>query len=345
MMTNRFRPDLAKGTASKAIMNLIKARSFFLTMAFAALSGTTAITAFGGGVVITALGGGAVIAALGSGSAFAGGIATDVIAPHRALYEIELRSVKSGAQLSNLSGRMYFEWKRDCDAWNTDNRSVLYYTYTDGTTTRINSDFITREDLKGKDFNFSAKRSTDGKTIEEYRGYASGEKAVYSIPAGHVVELPRGTMFPMGHTAEIMARMKKGEKYFTVPLFDGSDDKKPPEVSVFIGADTKAPEAILASKKVDTGLIASPAHKMHIAFFPSDSDSDASDYEMDLVAHDNGVVSDIDITYDSFSIRQKLVALQKVDAPDNCGADHATDARPAPANLSPAKPAPAVKGK
>lgn len=272
------------------------------------------------------------VAVLCGTPAFAGGITADAIAPHRALYEIELTSVKSGSQLSGLSGKMYFEWKRDCDAWNTDNRSVLYYSYSDGTTTRVNSDFITREDLKGKDFNFSAKRSSDGKVIEEYRGHASGEKAVYSIPAGHVVDLPRGTLFPMGHTAEIMHRMKGGEKYFTVPLFDGSDDKNPPEVSVFIGSGTKAPEAVSGSKKVDTALMASPAHKMHIAFFPADSDTDASDYEMDLIAHDNGVVSDIDITYNNFSIRQKLVALQKIEAPANCSAE-------------PAKPAPAVKGK
>jgi len=254
-----------------------------------------------------------------TGLARAGGITADAIAPHRALYEIVLTSAKSGGQLSNLSGRMFFEWRRDCDAWTTDNRSILHYTYADGTASRINSDFATREDLNGKNFDFSTRRVSDGSTLEEYRGHASNNKAVYTVPAGHVVNLPKGTMFPMQHTMEILDRMQRGDRYFSVPLFDGSDDKNPPEVSVFIGAPSKAPTPLYAARNVDQGLLASPAHRMHIAFFPTDDDSgDAADYEMDMIAHNNGVVSDIDIVYDNFSVKQRLVALEKLERPASC---------------------------
>jgi hypothetical protein len=52
-----------------------------------------------------------------------------------------------------------------------------------------------------------------------------------------------------------------------------------------------------------------------MAFFPLANDSESSDYEMDVVLHDNGVISAMTVDYGEFSVSQKLVALEKVDAP------------------------------
>lgn len=250
------------------------------------------------------------------------GIAAVAVAiqPHRALYEVTLSSVKSGGQLVDIRGKMYFEWKKTCESWTTDHRSSLMYEYADGTSARINSDFASYETLDGKDLNFSSRRENNGVPFEEFRGHASinanaDGNATYSIPGNLNFKLPKNTLFPMQHTFEILQRAKKGEKFFNATLFDGSDDQGPQQVNVFMGEKVDPLKGVRLNKQIDAKLLAAPAHRMRLAFFPSKKDSSAAEYEMDLVALDNGVVSDIQIVYDTFTITQKLVALQSVDAP------------------------------
>lgn len=241
------------------------------------------------------------------------------IVPHRALYEVTLSSVKGG-QLVDIRGKMYFEWKKTCESWTTDHKSSLMYEYTDGTSARIDSDFASYETLDGKTLNFSSKRQNNGVAFEEFRGHAALDsgtdgKATYSLPNQINVTLPKNTFFPMQHTVEILNRARKGEKFFNATLFDGSDDQGVQQVNVFIGGPTDAAKGVKASKTLDVNLLKSPAHRMRLAFFPENDDAGAADYEMDLTALDNGVVSDIKIVYDTFTISQKLVALERIDLP------------------------------
>lgn len=240
--------------------------------------------------------------------------------PHRAIYEVSLSSIQSGGQLVDIRGKMFFEWKRTCESWTTDHRSTLVYEYADGTSSRINSDFASYETLDGKDLSFSSRRENNGALFEEFRGHAklsanAEGDAVYSVPGELNFKLPKNTFFPMQHTDEILARAKKGEKFFNATLFDGSDDKGPQLVNVFIGGKADAMQGLKVNKDIDLSLLKSPAHKMRLAFFPAEDESAEAEYEMDLVALDNGVVSDIKVIYDTFTITQKLVALQKIDMP------------------------------
>lgn len=247
------------------------------------------------------------------------------IQPHRALYEVSLSSVQSGGQLIDIRGKMFFEWKKTCESWTTDHRSSLIYEYADGTSARINSDFASYETLDGKNLNFSSRRENNGVPFEEFRGHASLQantdgNATYSIPDKLNFKLPKNTFFPMQHTSEILDRAKRGEKFFNASLFDGSDDQGPQQVNVFIGGKADATQGVHMNKAIDKNLLNSPAHSMRLAFFPSEDDAGspgagAAEYEMDLIALDNGVVSDIEIIYDTFTISQKLVALEKIDIP------------------------------
>ncbi|MBU6235430.1 MAG: DUF1849 family protein [Alphaproteobacteria bacterium] len=266
----------------------------------------------------------------GASSASAAGVSGMV--PHRALYQVTLSSVKSGGQLVDIRGKMYFEWKKTCESWTTDHRSTLLYEYSDGTSSRINSDFAAYESLDGKDLNFSSRRENNGTLFEEFRGHASlnasaDGSAEYTVPGNLKFKLPRDTFFPMQHTDEILARARKGEKFFHASLFDGSDDKGPQQVNVFIGEAVDPMKNLKVTKDIDLALLKAPAHKMRIAFFPTEDDASTAEYEMDLVALDNGVVSDIDVIYDNFTISQKLVAIQPLDMPA-CTANSSYGAKP-----------------
>lgn len=241
---------------------------------------------------------------------------------HRAVYSIEMIEKHSGSQIVNLSGRMYFEWKKTCDAWATDHRFNLVYDYVDSPPMRITSDFATYERQSGHAFDFNSRRRRDGELYEELRGQANitapnvPGHAAYTMPDTLTFDLPPGTLFPMAHTLAVLDTARSGEKFFNATIFDGSDDQGPSEVNAFIGPMIENPAAGFAdSKDIDSTLLAGPAWSIRLAFFPLSLNETGSDYEMNVVFHDNGVISDMVVEYKDFTVSQTLVALEKLDAP------------------------------
>jgi hypothetical protein len=237
------------------------------------------------------------------------------IAPHKALYDIKLAGLKSGSQIVNISGQMLYEWQPTCEGWLANHRFNLLYEYADNQPMRITSDFSTFESFDGKSLDFTSQRKRDGQLFEEFRGRAvydengKGE-AVYSLPNGLEFQLTPGSMFPMQHTANILKSISEGKKFFHARVFDGADEEGPVDINAFIGKKIDPVSVKSAGKEINAELLASPAHNLRLAFFPVNSDAPTADYEMDMNLHENGVVSDMLIEYDDFSVSQKLRALE-----------------------------------
>ncbi|HEY8189326.1 MAG TPA: DUF1849 family protein [Micavibrio sp.] len=245
------------------------------------------------------------------------------IAPHKALYKIEMISKRSSAQVLNIAGEMYFEWKPVCDAWETTHRFNLNYEYADTAPMRITSDFITYEGYKGDTFDFNSRRRRDGEMYEELRGHAempgakAAGKAAFTLPDDLEFDLPPGTLFPMAHTVNVLKAAREGKKFYTATIFDGSDDQGPAEVTAFIGKQVNALARVKAGAAIDAALINTPAWDVRLAFFPLLGGETESDYEMNAIFHDNGVISDMVVDYKDFSVTQKLVALEEI-KPETC---------------------------
>lgn len=238
--------------------------------------------------------------------------------PHKALYKIDLASTRSGSQIVNISGEMYYEWRASCDAWISDHRFDLLYEYADNAPMRITSDFSTYEAYDGDTLDYTSRRKRDGVLFEELRGHAKiketgvGE-AVYTMPEGLHFDLPRGSVFPLGHSRLMLENIKSGNTLFKSVIFDGSDEEGPVEVNAFIGKPVNAMAKLQGVENLDTSLLNTPAWNVRLAFFPLKDDAAAADYEMDMVFHQNGVISSMLIEYDDFSITQELVALEPLE--------------------------------
>ncbi len=244
------------------------------------------------------------------------------VTPHKALYAIDLVSTRSGSQIVDIKGKMFFEWKPSCDAWITDHRFNMSYEYADSPPMQIVSDYSTFESFDGKSFNFSSQRKRDGELYEELRGGAEkddkGGKAVFTMPEDLSFDLTAGTLFPMAHTLELVRHIKAGDKFFSATIFDGSDNEGPAELNSFIGPPIKDEDRIKPGKGIDMSLLDGPARKVRMAFFPLGATEEFADYEMDAVFHENGVISDMTIEYNDFAVSQKLIAIEKVE-PEDCG--------------------------
>ena len=244
--------------------------------------------------------------------------------PHKALYDIKLANVRSGSQILNISGQMFYEWQKTCDAWVTNHRFNLMYEYADSAPMRITSHFSTYEPFDGQSLNFTSQRKRDGELFEEIRGSAkvkrdAGGIATFTMPAELEYDLPDGALFPIAHSFAVAQKIREGKKFYNAVIFDGSDEEGPVSVNTFIGKPVDNIEQTKASSggkfdyaALDKGLLESPAHNVRLAFFPLNDEEATSDYEMALVFHENSVISDMVIEYDDFSVKQTLIAAEKM---------------------------------
>ena len=244
------------------------------------------------------------------------------LVPHKALYKVELESARSGSQVVNISGQMYYEWGYDCDAWTSKHRFNVLYEYADSPTMRITSDFSNFEAFDGSTLDYSVIREQNGKQYEEIRGHADAYAdkegaAIFNQPPGLTHELPAGTLYPTMHTIKVIEAAKEGKKFYNAVIFDGSDDEGPVEINAFMGKKRDGLQGFEEENVViDKELLKGSAQEIQLAFFPLKENKEEVDYEMQLVLHHNSVISDMVIDYGDFSVSQKLVALEKSSADD-----------------------------
>lgn len=231
---------------------------------------------------------------------------TSDIAPHRAVYKMKLSSVKNGSNVSDVSGRMAFEWRDVCDGWAIQQHMKMRFSYSDGGDQDIESTELTWEAKDGKTYNFNIRRTADGQEIERYRGKAiqkpDGAVAVsYTVPQDKKLDLPSGTLFPTAHTKLVLHEAANGEKFFSRRIFDGSDAEGSVDISAFILPKRDAGKPFNARIK-NSPLLADSPWPVHMAFYEAGSETGEPNYEMDISLLPNGVAPQIKIYYSDFSV-------------------------------------------
>ncbi len=180
-------------------------------------------------------------------------------------------------------------------------------------------------------FQFNSERQENGEQGEQLRGSIeagknTAGKAVYSRPPELSFDLPEGYYLPVHHTSEIIRHAREGKKIFHAVLFDGTDAEGPVEVNAIITKPLTAEELAEIGKdapkgSIDAKLLAGPAWRVRMAVFPlypkDRQESATPSYEMEMVLHENGVISNAVVDYQQFKVAQKLTALEALPAA-NC---------------------------
>jgi EipB-like len=240
------------------------------------------------------------------------------IVPHRALYDMTLKSIKNGSKIADVKGRMMFSWDDACDAWTTEQRIQYRFLYSEGDVVEILTSMASLESKDGQSMTFHLKRSTNGKDEEVFRGTASrgltgSGKSLYSLPANHEVSFDADTLFPTTHTIEMLKRAKAGDKMFNSNVYDGSDEKGISEINVLIGQKNSTPTQ---GALKDSPLLTGDAYPVHMAFYEPDEQNATPDYEMDMKIGENGIVRALSIDYGDFAVAGTLTQLETL--PNKC---------------------------
>lgn len=236
----------------------------------------------------------------------------EAIIPHKAVYKITMTSKNSGSRLANIDGKMAFDLNHSCAGWISSYDFDLRYEYVDAPGLKVQSDFDTFESLKGDEFSFSTQRSRNDELYETIQGNAfldqQDSRIVFSQPDNLTHIIGADTLFPIQHTKALIDHAQNKQNFFQARVYDGGDSEKPKLINNFIGKKMDIDQLNL-SNSIKGQLKDTASWSMRLAAFSHEDSDSMADYEMTVIFHDNGVVSDMDIDYGSFSIRQELVEL------------------------------------
>jgi len=227
------------------------------------------------------------------------------MAAHRATYKLTLDSSPNNA-VTAATGSMNYEVLDSCDGWATQQRLLMDITNSDGQTVRMISDYSTWEAKNGSKLRFRVRQTTDTAVTLQLAGEADftpngGGVIHYTEPKPSTLQLAPGTLFPMAHTAHIMALAQSGKKFITLPLFDGSSDSGAEDTFVVItGSQSPGPFKYPALSKL-------PSDTVNVSFFDHDSNGEQPDYVVAMRYWTNGVADNLKMNFGDFTMDGELV--------------------------------------
>ena len=238
-----------------------------------------------------------------------------MLAAHRAVYRLTLDSARDSDVIA-ARGTMGYEVMDACDGWAVRQRLALTVTNTDGQDIHMVSDYATWEAKSGLRLRFHMTQQTDSAITAQTDGEATLQSpsgpgmAHYTLPKEATVSLAAGTLFPMAHTAAILAAAREGKKFLALPLFDGTDDNGAEDTSIVV-IDWKRP--------FKTGwpfLSDLSSTRVRLAFFDRKPGTITPNYQVGMRYWENGVADDMQMDFGDFIVHAKLIKL--VQEPHKC---------------------------
>ena len=230
---------------------------------------------------------------------------TAALLAHKALYTLTLDAAKSGDVIA-ATGTMGYEVTDACDGWAVRQRLNMTITNAEGQEIQMSSDYATWESKDGLKFRYHMRQTTDTAITSQTDGEASLQKtggpgeARYTSPHDSTSALPTGTVFPMAHTAAIIAAARDKKHFVSLPLFDGTDENGV-EDSFIVVLDSKS-----AMQTKWPALSPLPSTRVHIAFFDHGQDAVMPSYEVAMRYWENGVADDMKMNFGDFVMNAKM---------------------------------------
>ncbi|CEF57252.1 EipB family protein [Acetobacter ghanensis] len=237
----------------------------------------------------------------------------------QAVYDLGLVE-SAGGQTLSATGHMQYAVLKTCLGWSSHQRLDIQSVTRKQGEEHLLSDYAAQESLDGRHLTFKSQEARNGKLLRVVSGEASlnpdGSGLVqYRQPLAKTLHLPAGTMFPITHTASILAAAEKGERELTTPLFDGTlpDGPEDTYVSLLNWAQTPNDSPYRPLQKLAAGHV-------HIAFYDRNAHTMMPEYEMGMRYFANGVSDQLHLDFGDFKMQGTLSTLN-LPATPTCSQD------------------------
>jgi hypothetical protein len=248
------------------------------------------------------------------------------IAPHRAIYELELDGRDQNSKLAAVEGRLAFEISEaGCDGWTVNFRMANRYSPIDGEVRLVDTQSTSYEAADGSVFDYSEKTYVNQKLDDESRlkvtreqtGTAGEGKITVPETKGFTVE--PDVIFPIGHQLRVMESARTGSSRDASMVFDGSEKDLPIRTITFIGKEKAAGVSVLdADNRQLDPLRKLKAWPVSMSYYETgEGEQDVPNYSIAFDIFENGVASGLRMDYGAFRMKGTLSQLEMFE-PEKC---------------------------
>lgn len=236
------------------------------------------------------------------------------LAPHRAVYDLQLKESSERSGIAGMAGRMVYEFMgSDCAGYTTNFRFVTEIDT--GEAKRVTDQQTTTfEDVAAKKFRFETKSFTDEQMDKQISGSATDEKddlkVELSAPERREVTL-EDSRFPTAHMKEVIDNARKGTRFFEARIFDGSDNGDQTLLTTTVVGKEGLPQPDDADAKRAGEFAKAPFWPVTVAYFNDTAKGDSLPiYRMSFKLYENGITRDLTMDYGDFVLTGHLAKLE-----------------------------------
>lgn len=248
----------------------------------------------------------------------------NILASHRAIYDIGLARANQGSGVLSAEGKMVFEVTGNaCEGYKMRQRMVVNIGDDEGNLGLLDFRITTFESGDGDVYNFDSRTSVNQEVVESVVGEArrNGDKIDVSLtqPAAKKVTLDGGVLFPSQHMQAIIDAAIANRRFLQADIYEGAGTgDSPDEVSAAIGGELP----VAKDEPLRTGVRNWP---VSVGYFdpakPTAGTSGLGEqlptYQMSFTLYENGVTNDLVMDYGDYALSGSLKEIEPL-ASDSC---------------------------
>ena len=238
------------------------------------------------------------------------------LAPHRAIYELNLDPSKASSKVDRASGRIAFEVTGNaCQGYSVTLRQVTRLDSGEGRQTTSDLHSITWEEGQANSYRFKTKNYLNQDLRDDVDGMVErakdGAMTVHlSKPKSSPFQLEGRVALPTEHLRKLIASGAAGERILETKVYDGAPDgKKVYDTLAVIGA------AVTGGDPVEEPARKPELEKMKrypvtISYFEQGTGERTPAYTLGFELYENGISRALKLDYGGFALRGDLTSLE-----------------------------------
>lgn len=235
---------------------------------------------------------------------------------HRAAYGVSLASARDGVPLEAISGQIAYGIEKVCGGWLLAQSGTMNMQLPTGKVVPETMQFSSWESDDARNFRFTVK--AEGNSSKVILGTAeidAGGAAVanFSRPEAKRFDLPKGTLFPMSHTAFMIDAARAGKSQAESYIFEGTDVEGAKLLVAFISPLSNDAKTVMNA--LGGNLLGRPGWNYRLAYFDPKSQAGVPLYEVEVDLLDNGVAPRWVLDYGAYAVEMKLNKIEPMTKP------------------------------
>jgi len=245
------------------------------------------------------------------------------LSPHRAVYDLELKSATKRSGVEGLTGRMVIEMTGSkCEGWSVNFRLVNDFQLLRGKSRLIDSRSTSWESADGSQMSFFEREFIDNNpyAVTRLKATLRDGRVKQKLPKKKEFKIPAETIFPVAHQQRLIEKARSGIFRDKSVVYDGADHENFYQAITFIGKLKKGKKLSRTIKGNGEKSLLSNTNfwPVSVSYFllKSKVQQDTPSQQISFQMYENGIAGDLTIDYGDFAMTGKLTHLDKLPQTD-----------------------------